>query len=81
MYKGIFIHTVQPEDVGSVTGGVAPRFSNSMNGIYKAHPKMFEPLGRVLEQDIGKQIWLHDGVYYVESAEQYAERLKKGVMI
>ena len=79
MYKGIFIHTVQPEDVGSRDSIIRP--VSSVNGVYKAHPKLFEPLGVVLKQDIGKQIWLHDGVYYVESAEQYAERLKKGVMI
>jgi len=67
---------VQPEDVGRVTGG-----GNSANPVYRQHPKLFEPLGRVLKQDIGKQIWLQDSVYYVENQEQYAERLRKAVMV
>ena len=92
MYKGIFIHTVQPEDVGCgycvpiggatvrAGGYVMPlRLTNSNNPIYRAHPMMFEPLGRVLRQDIGKQIWLHEGVYCVESQEQYTERFRKEV--
>ena len=90
MYKGRFIHTVQPEDVGcgysAPTRGTISRgdyvmplrlFNGSSNPIYKAHPRMFEPLGRVLKQDTGKQIWLCDDVYCVESAEQRDERVKE----
>ena len=94
MYKGIFIHTVQPEDVGcghsAPVGGATVRaggyamplrLTNSNNPIYREHPMMFEPLGRVLKQDIGKQIWLQDGVYCIENQEQCAERLRKAVMV
>ena len=90
MYKGEFIHTVQPEDVGcgysEPTRGTTSRggyvmllrlLSDSANPVYRQHPNMFKPLGRVLERDIGKQVWLQDGVYCVESAEQRDTRVEE----
>jgi len=64
MYKGTYILTIEEEHVGKRLG-------------VKGRPCCFAPLGVVLECDIGKQIYLVNGVYCVENQKQYEERVKK----
>lgn len=70
MYKGRYIHTVTSQDIGK-------RHYQGIAG----HPALFEPLGRVLPCDVGKQIWLVNGIYYVENDTQVLKRLALAYII
>jgi hypothetical protein len=53
------IHTITIEDIGKS----------------EIDNKIFEPLGYVQNCDIGKQIWMVNGIYYVENESQKDRRL------
>lgn len=67
-----YLHTIEPCDVGKIRiekrcpycgGHMADIFISSL-------------MGKILPRDIGKRIYLVDGVYQVENDEQLAKRLK-----
>ena len=69
----------------SASAASQPYYEIAKEDVNKAVIKAFgrewavsDVLGRVLKQDIGKRVFLRDGVLQVENAEQLAARLAKG---
>ena len=67
MYKGKHVLTIEEKHIGKRLG-------------VKGHPCAFAPLGVVLECDVGKQLFLYNGVYYVENQEQFEERIRREII-
>ena len=67
MYKGTLIHTITSADIGHSILDT------------KQHGKVFlsGTLGYVQPCDLGKQLYLSDGIVQIENSVQLSARLKK----
>lgn len=59
-YKGALVHTITEADVGGKNYAETSRWG----------------FGPILPQDVGKQVQMHDGVYRMENAKQFGERME-----
>jgi len=72
MYKGKYVHTITAEDVARPHSNLG-MYTHSKEGFDFA--KLLETMGRLLPQDVGKQVFENGGIYQVENEEQIQRRL------
>lgn len=65
MYKGTYLFTISKENVRNPKG---------LNPILWM---TIQAMGKLLPQDVGKKVFVDNGIYQVENEEQMQERIKK----
>ena len=66
------IYIVQVSDIGKTGYNTVKTMCKCCGEVKVTNP--FEPLGRVLPQDVGKMMKMVNGLWYVENEEQFRKR-------
>jgi len=74
MYQGKYVHTITADDVARPHSNLRT-YIHSKTGFDFA--RLLATMGRLLPQDVGKQVFENGGIYQVENEEQVRGRLNQ----